>query len=107
MLFNSDRTGREEVFGYVAETGELVRFNLDNDPPAKFPVASQHSNRIYVAKENSIFTWEINFQIDNKTIVEVVEEKLCDYPIGSTHLQGLTRGRRHSVLGHCRRRLNR
>ena len=98
MLFNTDRTGREEVFGYIAKTGELVRFNLDSDPIAKFPIASQHSNRIYVAKENSIFTWDINFQIDNKTIVEVVEQKLCDYPVGSVPIHGLNENADGSLI---------
>lgn len=100
MLFNSDRTGREEVFGYIAKTGELVRFNLDSDSQAKFPIASKHSNRIYVAKENSIFTWEINPQLNNNTIVEVVEQKLCDYPVGSTPLHGLNENSDGTLLSY-------
>jgi hypothetical protein len=89
MLFNSDRTGREEIFGYVATTGELIRFNRENDPAAKFPLASKYNSGVYVVKGNSIFTWEIDYHLDNKTIVKVVEKKLCDYPEGSVHLHGL------------------
>ena len=41
MLFNSDRTGRQEIFGYCEKSGELIRFNPAKDSPAKFPEASK------------------------------------------------------------------
>lgn len=89
MLFNSDRTGRNEIFGYVAETGELVRFDSQDDEAAKFPLASKFKNVIYVMRENSIYSWKITVQTEGETIVEVYEEKICDYPDDVVHLHGL------------------
>ena len=54
MLFNSDRNGRLEIFGYILNTGELIRFNAAKDTAAKFPEASKSGSRIYVVKDNSI-----------------------------------------------------
>jgi Tol biopolymer transport system component len=48
MLFHSDRTGRTEIYGYFSDTGELIRFNRDDDPPASNPVASKKGDKFYM-----------------------------------------------------------
>ncbi len=89
MLFKSDRTGREEIFGYIAETGELIRFNRQQDAPAVFPVASKNGDLIYVVRGNSIYIWDITLNTDGNTRVSISERKLCDYPKGSVPVHGL------------------
>lgn len=54
MLFISNRTGRSEIYGYIADSGELIRFNRDEDPPALNPVASKKGDKFYVVKGSSI-----------------------------------------------------
>lgn len=89
MLFHSDRTGRNEIFGYIAETGELIRFNLQQDAPAVFPLASKNGDLIFVVRENSIYIWDIILNTEANTRVTISERKLCDYPKGSEPIHGL------------------
>jgi oligogalacturonide lyase len=89
MIFNSDRTGRNEIFGYIVSTGELIRFNREADEVAKFPLASRNGHDMYVAKGNAIYVWTMAYTQEPESSVQVTERKLCDYPDGSTQLHGL------------------
>jgi oligogalacturonide lyase len=89
MLFKSDRTGREEIFGYIPETGELILFNRKTDAAAKFPEASRSGNKIYIVRDRSIYAWEVSLDTENGTTVSISEEKLCEYPEGSVPIHGL------------------
>lgn len=100
MLFNSDRNGRVEIFGYILNTGELIRFNAAKDSAAKFPEASKFGNRIYVVKDNSIYIWEIDYVKDPVSAVDVKETKLCDYPEGAIQLHGLNENSDGSLLSY-------
>ena len=88
MIFTSDRTGRQEVWGYLAETGELVRLNLADDVSANSSVASHSGDRIYVIKEHSIWEWKIDVKM-NPTKVKMTERKICNLPANSQQLSGL------------------
>lgn len=89
MMFNSDRTGRTEIFAYIAQTGELIRFNRTVDAAAKFPEASKSGNKIYIVRDQSIYTWEVSLDLEDKTTVGITEKKLCDYPKESVPIHGL------------------
>lgn len=89
MLFYSDRTGRSELFGYIAATGELVRLNAKEDPPAGRAVASRKGDRIYVARGNSIYQWHIKLDLAPETSVGITEKKICDFPLGVDKILGL------------------
>ena len=80
MLFNSDRTGRNEIYGYISDTGELIRFNMDDDPPASNPVASKKGDKFYVVKGYSIYKWDLNLERFPKTRATITEIKICDFP---------------------------
>lgn len=98
MLFNSDRTGRQEIFGYSEKTGELIRFNPDKESAAKFPEASKEGDRIYVVKNNSIYIWEVHYVDEPVINVHVEERKLCDYPDGADPIHGLNENSDGSLL---------
>ena len=89
MLFYSDRSGRSEIYGYIAQTGELVRFNKEQDAPAHSALASRKGNIFYVVREGSIYQWRIDLELHPKTRVTINEEKICEYPPGSIQLSGL------------------
>lgn len=89
MLFISDRTGRSEIFGYLVETGELIRLNRPEDIPAGNPFASRSGDKFYVVRENTIFQWNIDLKLNHGTHAKITEIKLCDFPVGSTPISGL------------------
>ena len=89
MLFESDRTGREEIFGYIAQTGELIQFNRKIDSAAKFPEASGSGNKIYIVRDLSIYAWEVSLDTEKRTTVSISEKKLCEYPRESVPIHGL------------------
>jgi oligogalacturonide lyase len=80
MLFTSDRTGRYEVFGYIEETGELIRFNRDEDLPASNPVASIKGNSFYILKGRSIYKWSLKLELVPETRASITETKIADFP---------------------------
>lgn len=79
MLFISNRTGRSEIYGYVADSGELIRFNREEDPQAVNPVASKKGDHFYVVKGNSIYTWHIKLERVPEIRVTITERKICDF----------------------------
>ena len=89
MLFMSDRTGRSELFGYIAETGELARLNRAEDAAAHSAVASRLGDRLYVARENSIYQWNVELEVSPKSTVQISENKICDLPAGASQFSGL------------------
>ncbi|NIA28447.1 MAG: hypothetical protein GWP06_00875 [Actinobacteria bacterium] len=89
MLFMSNRTGRSEVFGYIAKTGELVRLNRKQDAAAHTVVASRLGNRMYVARENAIYQWNIKLELSPKTKVHINEKKICDLPVNASQFGGM------------------
>ena len=89
MIFVSDRTGRQEIWGYIAETGELVRLNHPDAVAAGSPVASRFGDRIFVVKEHSIREWKIQLITDPTISVIITERKICDFPKDSQQLSGL------------------
>ena len=70
MLFYSDRTGRNELFAYLADTGELVRLNREQDGAAGSAVASRLGDRIYVAREKAVYEWKVSLALSPKTKLE-------------------------------------
>ncbi|MFM1945014.1 MAG: hypothetical protein RI897_3996 [Verrucomicrobiota bacterium] len=84
MLFYSDRSGRNEIMGYLLETGELIRFNTSPQPASGSPVASRHANRIFVSRNNQIYRWDLTMTTTPGTSVEVTETLLTSLPPGAS-----------------------
>lgn len=89
MLFYSDRIGRTELFGYFTQTGELVRFNQEQDAPAHSAVASLKGDRFYVVREGVLYQWIVDLKLNPRTRVTISEKKICAYPSDSEQLSGL------------------
>ena len=83
MLFMSDRSGRNELYAYVANTGHLARLNRKMDAPAYGAVASRNGDRIYVIRDNTVLEWRVQLSGENTPVLEIAERKICDFPAGS------------------------
>jgi len=82
MLFYSDRFGRTEVMGYLVNTGELVRLNRSQNPAAGSAVASVKGDRLYVFKQDSIYSWQLEIATEPRTAVRVTETRVMRMPEG-------------------------
>ena len=89
MLFYSDRSGRNELYGYLAASGKLVRLNRKEDVQAHTAVASRQGNKVYVIKERGIYEWGIHLSQTPEIKVSVTERKICEYPQNSSRISGL------------------
>ncbi len=84
MLFMSDRTGRNELYAYVASTGHLARLNRKVDAPAYGAVASREWDRMYVIRDNTVLEWRVHLSGGNTPVFEVTERKICEFPEGAS-----------------------
>jgi hypothetical protein len=89
MLFFSDRSGRQEIYGYVTETGELVRLNPGHLSAASHPVASKDGRRVFVIRDNAIYVWTLELSTESGTKVTVAARRLCDLPSACRQFAGL------------------
>lgn len=90
LLFNSDRTGRSEIWGYLIQTGELVRLNRPDAAPAGRAVAAKSGNQVYVVENGAVWCWKIVIETTPKTRVNISGRKICSLPKIETYLGGLT-----------------
>jgi oligogalacturonide lyase len=98
MLFYSNRKERSEIFGYIAKTGELVRLNKEEDPPARSAVASKTGDKFYVVREGSIYQWRVDLNFEPKTRVKISEKKITSFPPGSSQVSGLNENSDGSLI---------
>jgi hypothetical protein len=98
MLFHSDRSGRIEIYGYISDTGELIRFNRDDDLPASNPVASKKGDGFYIVKGHSIFKWELNLEKFPETRATITETKICDFPQNAEPIHSLNENADGSLI---------
>jgi hypothetical protein len=83
LVFTSQRTGRSEPFGYVEQTGELVRLGLERDPAGTAFTAARYTNSLYLVRDGAVFDWAINVipgTGGSNTKVRVQERKICNLP---------------------------
>jgi len=94
MVFYSDRFGRNELMGYLPQTGELVRLQNPEDEIAGNVTVDYQSRDIYVVRNNTIYQWQIemNFSAtaNARSAVSVKERKIATAPEGTTFFMGLT-----------------
>jgi len=85
LIFTSQRTGRAEPFGYVEETGELVRLCPESESAGSAFTAARYTNNLYLVRDGAVYDWAINVVPgtgDGDTKVTVGERKICDLPSG-------------------------
>ena len=94
MVFYSDRMGRNELFGYLTRTGEIVRLQSADDPTAGHATVDYQTNDIYVVRENIIYQWHVDIEIfddpNSPSIVKVKERKIASVPEGTSFFMELT-----------------
>ncbi len=94
MVFYSDRFGRNELMGYLSQTGELVRLQKPEDEIAGNVTVDYQSRNIYVVRNNTIYQWQIemNFSAtaNARSVVSVKERKIATAPEGTSFFMGLT-----------------
>ncbi len=86
LLFMSNRFGRQELFGYIEATRELVRLTRPKDEPPRFPTASIKGNGIYLVKGGAVYLWQVDLRLKPRTAVRVTERKVADLGRSTTEL---------------------
>ena len=60
LAFTSDRTGRTEIFGYLARTGEIVRLQPADQSPAGNATVDYETHDIYCVRNNIAYQWHFD-----------------------------------------------
>jgi len=89
MLFYSDRSGRNELYGYLPVSGNLVRLDKPDGDPAHSAVASRTGDRIYVVRGHTVYMWQISVTRDPEWRVSVTEKEIGQFPDGADQFSGL------------------
>ncbi len=100
MLFYSERSGRNEIYGYLPKTGELVRLNGKNKENAGRALVSRFADVIYVLKNNSIYQWNVRIEYSPKTTVKIRERKICDIPAKNSFTGGINENADGTLLSY-------
>lgn len=90
LAFFSNRTGRQEIFGYLTSTGEIVRLQAAEHPVAHSATVDYQTPDIYVVRENQIFQWHLDIQPGKPSSVKVSEYFIAKAPEGTSFFMGLT-----------------
>jgi oligogalacturonide lyase len=89
MLFYSDRSGRNEIYGYLKSNGKLVRLDKPEGDRAHSAVASREADKIYVIRNQAVYLWKISLSEVPVLKVSVDEKKIGEFPPGSKQFSGL------------------
>jgi hypothetical protein len=93
MVLYSNRTGRNELFGYLPETGELVRLQREDQHPAGMATVDYQSHDIYVVRNNVVYQWRVAIELSKdpkiRSKVKVRERKVVSAPEGTSFFQPL------------------
>jgi len=85
LFFVSNRTGRNEVFGYIEKTGELIRLQRNGDgSPSQF-TAGIMDNALYFVRDKKACEWRLQISLSSDPAsqpskVEVEERCFADLP---------------------------
>ena len=95
MFFTSDRNGKNELFGYIPKTGELVCFSPENkDKKYWFATVDFESHDVYMTGNNSVIAWNIDvrFNSDSTKVdhVSVKERFIATAPEGGKYVSALS-----------------
>ena len=94
LAFTSDRTGRTELFGYLAKTGEIVRLQPADQSPAGNATVDYQTHDLYCVRDNVAYQWHLDITMapnaDERSRVTVKERKITSAPQGSSFFMGFT-----------------
>ena len=93
MVFYSNRINSYELFGYLPETGEIVRLQNPEITRAGNVTVDYQTNDIYVVRDNTIYKWNIEIDISKdpniSSEVKIRERKIASAPEGASFFMGL------------------
>jgi hypothetical protein len=89
MLFTSNRTGRMELFAYIAESGHLARLNRAEDAAAFGAVASASGERVYAIREKQVLQWTIVLEGQASPTLKINETVIGVFPAGAEPIGSL------------------
>lgn len=95
MTFVSWRTGREELFGYLPKTGELVRLNPGNGADIiSQAIVDYKTHDIYARTDNAIYQWHVQIFYSDDSLkvsnIQVKERIVASAPAGSEFFSALS-----------------
>ena len=94
VVFYSNRTGRNELFGYLSKTGEIVRLQPANQSSAGNATVDYQTKDIYVVRDNTACQWHFDIKLSNdpnqRSKVTVKERKIVSAPEGTSFFMGFT-----------------
>lgn len=94
MVFYSNRFNSYELFGYLTETGEIVRLQSPQISRAGNVTVDYQSNDIYVVRDNAIYQWNVEIEIlkdsNISSKVKIRERKIASAPDSASFFMGLT-----------------
>ncbi len=85
LIFMSDREGKQEAFGYILQTGELIRLATGDNKQSSGFLAAKKEKSIFLTKEDGVYEWKIDLTFKkkagkSKSAVSVSEHKIGDFP---------------------------
>lgn len=93
LLFYSNRTGREELFGYLESSGHLLALTPPGEPSISGATCSHAGNRIYGIRAGVIVSWTLDVQAGEAVSATVREREIARLPAGVAVLSTLTESR--------------
>ncbi|TFG99216.1 MAG: hypothetical protein E4H13_09110 [Calditrichales bacterium] len=94
LVFYSDRSGRQELFGYLPQSGEIVRLQPDDQSPAYNATVDYQSQDLYVVRDNCAYQWHVEIHLSAQTSqpseVRIRERKITAAPDSTTFFMGFT-----------------
>ncbi len=94
LAFYSERNGRFELFGYLPETGEIVRLQPAQKPFMGWATLDYQTHDIYVVRDNTICQWHVSSDLSQdknvRSKVSIKERKIAQAPGGTSFFMGPT-----------------
>jgi len=93
LFFFTNRTGRQEIFGYLESTGELVRLQRPEDQTISHATAGRFKNHLYFVRGKSVYEWDFEITAsdsENPSKVRVTERHVGELPDNMTGSLGIS-----------------
>ena len=81
LVFHSDRRGRNELFGYLEATGQLVCFDQPDSSPLNRVTCSRFSNTIYGVRDGQVVKLNITLPANLKTSTQLTVQQQVIAPL--------------------------
>jgi hypothetical protein len=94
LAFTSERTGRRELFGYLAQTGEIVRLQPADQSPAVNATVDYQTHDLYCVRNDTAYQWHLDINLaksaEERSRVTISERPITSAPPGTSFFMGFT-----------------